>query len=221
VSAVVFDLDGTLIDSAPDLHAAAVNMLADHGLGPIGIAQTRAFIGNGVPVLVARIMGAVGLAEDPGRHAAMVSDFLRHYAAEPAARTTVYPGVLPALEALRGAGHRLGICTNKPAGPARVIADALGLAPHFEALVGGDTLAVKKPDPAPLARTFADLGAARGIYVGDSETDADTARAAGVPFLLFTEGYRKSPVAEIAHDAAFERFTDLPPLIAHPAARAG
>ncbi len=209
VRAVVFDLDGTLVDSAPDLHAAALATLAEAGLPPITQAQTRSFIGNGVPKFVERMMAAHGLAPDPDRHAALVAAFLRHYAREPALRTTLYPGVAAALDRIEASGAVMGLCTNKPEGPARDVLAALDLAGRFPVVVGGDTLAVKKPDPAPLRHVIDALGARDVLYVGDSEVDAQTAVAAGVPFALYTQGYRKSPVAEIAHDIAFDHFDAL------------
>lgn len=212
MAAIVFDLDGTLVDSAPDLLAAANRVLAAEGASPLDLPTLTQFIGNGVPKLVERFSRARGLAPDD--HARLVECFLDFYAEEPAERTRPYPGVVEALDQLATAGHRLGICTNKPEGPAREILAQLGLAGHFGTVVGGDTLPVKKPDPAPLHRSLADLDAAQAIYVGDSETDALTASAAGMPFLLFTLGYRKSAVEQIAHDHAFDDFARLPSLVA-------
>ncbi len=108
----------------------------------------------------------------------------------------------------------MGICTNKPEGPARHVLADLGLAPFFATVVGGDRLPVVKPDPAPLRLCAAEMGAARFVFVGDSEVDAETARAAGVPFLLYTEGYRKGPVESLPHAAAFGAFADLHGLVA-------
>ncbi len=212
-TAVVFDLDGTLIDSAPDLHDAALKMLAGDGLPAITFAQTRSFIGNGVPVLVARIMTAVGLPDDPARHAAMETAFLRHYNAAPADLTVLYPGVAAALDRLEDMGCVLGLCTNKPEGPTHDILRAFGLADRFRVVVGGDTLPVKKPDPAPLHLAFDGLPGGPRLYVGDSEVDAATAQAAGVPFALFSGGYRKTPVADMHHDHLFDRWDDMPGII--------
>lgn len=205
--AVVFDLDGTLIDSAPDLHAAALNMLAEAGLPPVTPAQTRSFIGNGVPKLVERAMAAVGAA--PDRHAALVAVFLRHYNAAPADQTVLYPGVLDALDRLAAEGSALGLCTNKPEAATRAILDAFDLSSRLAVVVCGDTLPVKKPDPAPLRLAFERLGAAGGLYVGDSEVDSQTAAALGLPFALYSQGYRKKPVAEISHAFVFDHFDDL------------
>lgn len=212
-AAVIFDLDGTLIDSAPDIHATANLVLADQGFAPLTLNQVRGFIGKGVPHLVARLLEASG--EDPAgpRHGPMVARFLARYDAA-VALTRPYPGVAESLAALVQAGHRLGICTNKPLAPAQAVLRHLGLLERFAAVIGGDSLARRKPDPAPLQATRDLLGGGAAIYVGDSEVDAETAAAARMPFLLFTEGYRRTPVADLPHHAAFARFADLPALVA-------
>ncbi len=214
---IVFDLDGTLIDSADDIRALANGILAAEGAPPLTIAEVRRFVGNGASVFVARMREARGLAE--GAHARLLADFVGGY--ESAVGLTLpYPGVPEALEALRVAGHGLGVCTNKPLKPCRAVLDHLGLGEMFGAVIGGDSLAVLKPDPAPLMAAFAALGDGPMLYVGDSETDAETARRAGVPFLLFTEGYRKTEPSDIPHAARFARFAELPALIAAELARA-
>ncbi len=214
--AIVFDLDGTLVDSVPDIHAATAAFLAERGHAPLDLATITGFVGNGVPVLLERVLRAVGEAAEPEHLQAALPRFNEIYGAAPAALSKLYPGVAEALEALAAAGHLLGICTNKPEGPARQMIEELGIAGFIAALTGGDTLAARKPDPAPLRHTAGLLQAelAAVVYVGDSEVDAATAAAADVPFVLFTEGYRKTPVAEIAHHAALSDFTELPGLVA-------
>jgi phosphoglycolate phosphatase len=207
---IVFDLDGTLIDSAPDIQAIANRVLADEGAAPITLAETRGFIGNGAPVFIERLRAARGIGA--ARQAPLLERFVGLYD-RAVDLTRPYPGVIAALEALQGRGHRLGICTNKPERPARAVLAHLGLDRFFEVVLGGDSLPVRKPDPAPLMAAFEKLGDGQRIYVGDSEVDAETARAGGVPFLLFTEGYRKVPVAEMPHHAAFDDFAHLPGLI--------
>ncbi|NGM45841.1 phosphoglycolate phosphatase [Rhodobacter sp. SGA-6-6] len=208
---LVFDLDGTLVDSAPDIRAAVNRMLAGLEQGPMDLPTIIGFVGNGMPKLVERVMAARGI--DPGRHGDLTQVTLDHYAAAPSALTRPYPGAPQALAALEAAGHRLAVCTNKPEAPARAILADLGLARHFPVVVGGDSLPVRKPDPAPALACVEAHGGGAAAFVGDSEVDAETAAAAGLPFYLFTRGYRKSPVEALPHRASFSDFAELPGLI--------
>ena len=205
---IVFDLDGTLIDSAPDIQAVGNGLLAEHG-AQITLAQTHSFIGNGVAVFVSRMLAAVGLPA--ALQDEMVPQFKKAYLTA-FHHTVLYGQVRETLEGLRAHGHALGLCTNKPIAPCMAVLDHLALAPYFSTVWGGDSLPVHKPDPAPLHAAFDALGKGPCIYVGDSEVDAQTAVSAGVPFLLYTEGYRKTPVPEIPHSAAFSDFSELPEL---------
>ena len=207
---IVFDLDGTLIDSAPDIHAIANKVLVGERAAPISLAETRSFVGKGAAVFVARMRGARGVPE--AAQTRMLTSFVSLYD-KAVDLTTIYPGVTEVLAALKDAGHRLGICTNKPISPARSVLSHLGLSELFEVVIGGDSLIVRKPDPAPLEAAFEALGSGPMIYVGDSEVDAETSLRAEVPFLLFTEGYRKSPVADLPHHSAFSVFESLPGLV--------
>ena len=210
--AVIFDLDGTLIDSAPDIHAAANRLMAQHGFAAFTPDETRSFIGSGVPHFITCCLTARGRAGDGALRARMIEEFIADYETA-VTLTQVYPGVMGALDGLAGADLALGLCTNKPKGPAHAVLAHLGLDGYFPVIIGGDSLTVRKPDPAPLQATAAALGARDVIFVGDSEVDAETAARAGVPFVLYTEGYRKGPVKRITHDRAFSDFTDLPGLI--------
>lgn len=212
-TALIFDLDGTLIHSAPDIHGAANAVAGPRGIAPYTLEEITGFIGSGVAMLIARMLRARGLPDAGDLHAAMSRDFAAIYEGA-VGLTQPYPGVGAALAALAAAGHPMALCTNKPVAPARAVLAHLGLAAHFPVLVGGDSLSVKKPDPAPLQAAVAALGAARAIYVGDSEVDAETAQRAGLPFLLFTEGYRRTPVIELPHAAAFADWADFPVLVA-------
>jgi len=212
LSAVVFDLDGTLIDSAPDI-AAAVNLVFQvEGAAPLPLNTVVSFIGNGLPKLAERAVTHAGLpmADLPR----ITRDIMAAYAADPISNTVLYPGVIAALDRLQATGATLGLCTNKPEAPARDLLDHFGLSGYFGSVIGGDTLATRKPDPEPLRACFAELGTDFGAYVGDSEVDAACAQNAAIPFFLFTEGYRKTPAPQIPHLKSFAHFDALPGLIA-------
>lgn len=209
---VVFDLDGTLVDSVPDIHVAVVAMLAARGHPPLAEAETRRFVGDGARRLVERALAARGDGETDDAVEDALAIFRRHYDAAPARRSRPYPGVEAALNALSDA--RLGVCTNKPGAPARTLLGALGLDRAFAAVVGGDTAAGLKPDPAPLIAAFEALGdTGPRVFIGDSEIDAEAAARAGVAFALHTRGYAKAPPKRIAADARFDAFADLPAIV--------
>jgi phosphoglycolate phosphatase len=206
--AVVFDLDGTLIDSAADIQAAANAMLGDFGAGAITRAQTVSFIGRGAGTFTKLALEAVGATVN---FEIAQARFRERYAAQGAALASVYPGALEALDALSAAGMRLGLCTNKPQAVALEVLETMDLARWFDVVVGAGADHPLKPDPAGLRACFAALDVETGWYVGDSETDARTAAAAACPFALYTEGYRHGPVEAMAPDFAFDDFMTLPP----------
>lgn len=211
---LVFDLDGTLIDSAPQIHAAANMVFRTKGLSEFSQDTVRSFIGNGVGVLVNRLLAYQGLEPSPDLQEDLVSSFISIYE-EAFDLTTLYPGVSTVLTTLAEAGHRLAICTNKPASPTRAVLRHFGLTTLFPVIVGGDTLPQRKPDPAPLRAAIAALGSGKSLFVGDSEVDAETAKAAGVPLALFTKGYRAAAVETLGAKIIFDDFAALPPLISH------
>ena len=210
---VVFDLDGTLVESAPDIHDAANRFLADLGISSMSLETVIGFIGNGVPKLVERVMNEVGIAHCEEKHVELVAAFSAHYAVNPATLSYLNKGALNALEQLKSAGFQMAVCTNKPYGLTMQVLQCLKIDGYFDVVIGGDSLEVRKPDPAPLNKVMKLMGAPSCIYVGDSEVDAETARNAGQPFYLFTDGYRKASVEELRPDAVFDDFSVLPSLL--------
>lgn len=214
IRAVVFDLDGTLIDSAPDIWRTANHVLEGEGLAPITFEQSRGFIGRGARVFVERMELAVTGANDPVRTAHLHARFL-HFYERAHESTQVYPHVVATLDALRGQGLRLGLCTNKPLRPTQAVLAHLGWDAIFDMVIGGDSLPVAKPDPAPLLAVLEGMGLALPdvAYIGDSETDAETAERAGARFGLYTEGYRKAPPEALYHQFRFSDYRDLAGLL--------
>ena len=178
----------------------------------------RQALGNGVGVLLARLLESQGLTAGGELHRDMVQSFVKIYE-EAVDLTKLYPNVAQALERLSEADHPMAICTNKPVDPARAILRHFGLEHHFPTLIGGDSLTLRKPDPAPLHAAIAELGARTALFIGDSEIDAETARAAAVPLALFTEGYRRATIADLGAKLVFDDFSALPGLVAHLAPR--
>ena len=218
MSAVIFDLDGTLIDASRDIHSCAVRMLAAEGLPPLPLDQVTGFVGNGLGVLVSRCIAASGLDDTPERHDRMFAEFHRHYVTA-VEQTTVYPNAREALDRLRSEGYRLALCTNKPEAPTRAVLDHLELTHYFDAFAYGDGPYPRKPDPAPVRHVIDGLHARRFLFVGDSEVDAETARNAKLPMALYTGGFRHSDIADMYHDAAFDDHADLPAIAARLAPR--
>jgi len=206
---IVFDLDGTLIDSAADIQGIANTVLDRIGAEPITLADTRSFIGEGIGAFVAKVRHARGIPDSA--QAEMLDQVVALY--DDAVTLTVpYPGVVDTLETLAGK-YAMGICTNKLHRPCLSVLKHLRIEHYFTSIWGGDNPLGRKPDPAALLATFDELGEGPRVYVGDSEVDAETARRAAVPFLLFTEGYRKQPIEKIPHDKSFSSFENLPDLV--------
>lgn len=210
---VAFDLDGTLVDSARDLAASLNHTLAVLGRPAVPVESVRDLIGHGAKALLRKGLATSGAAPE-----ALVEQaypvFIDFYAAHICDGTTPYPALDGALDALRAHGARLAICTNKPERLTQLLLDALGWQGRFDAVVGGDTLPVRKPDPAPLHEAIARAGGGRAAFVGDSITDADTARAAGLPFVATSFGFSDRPVADLGADATIDSYEELVPALA-------
>ena len=205
---IVFDLDGTLIDSAPDIQSMASAILGKRGKEDLTLDETRSFIGEGAAVFVHRMMAARNLEDTAESHAVLLEEFMARYELS-VDKAVFYPGVLDALAMLKAAGHRLGLCTNKPERATLAVMRHMGMEPIFDAVMAGGMIDSRKPEPDMLLKTIDSLGGGPTLYVGDSEIDAETARRAVVPFALFSEGYRKKPIEEIYHDWLFDDFGAL------------
>ncbi|NKC29549.1 HAD-IA family hydrolase [Falsiroseomonas selenitidurans] len=202
----VFDLDGTLVDSAPDLHAALDRLMAARGLPGFRRAEVVGMIGDGAKVLVERALAARGATFDP----AALDSFLADYGANAAVETAPFDGISAALDTAMAAGWRLAVCTNKPVEPAITLLRALGLAGRFAAIGGGDSYPVRKPDPAHLLATLRDAGGtpAGAVMIGDHHNDMAAAAGAGVKPIFAGWGYGPramaggAPIAERPRDLA-------------------
>jgi phosphoglycolate phosphatase len=209
---IAFDLDGTLVDTAPDLIATLNVLLQDDGLAPLPLAEARPFIGRGAAWLIERGFLAAGAPQTEARLQALLERFTAHYLAHIADESRPFPGCVEALDALKGAGARLAVCTNKRTHLSRALLDALGLTSRFDAIVGPDLAQAAKPDPRHLTATVALAGGeiGRTVMVGDAATDAGAARAAGAGLILVSFGYTEIPAAELAPDILIHHFDDLP-----------
>ncbi|MGI4746537.1 MAG: HAD family hydrolase [Janthinobacterium lividum] len=209
LKAIVFDLDGTLVDSAPDIAWGINRMLAQHGLPPQPVRMIEKLTGEGAGVLVSKVYAALDVAVDARRIDADTATYLAYYASRPVVDSTLYADAALALPAFRDAGLRLGVCTNKIQDLAKVVLDGLGLGPSIEVVVGSDTTPFRKPHPAPLLHTLGLLGVAaeHTMFIGDTTIDRDCARAAGVRCLIVDWG--TGPSVDVPATHRLRRFADL------------
>lgn len=209
---IVFDLDGTLVDTAPDIAGALNGLLIEEGLSLLDLERTKALIGGGVRAAVARGFGDQGRVLDEPSLIALCERFTVDYRARIAHESRPYPGASAALDRLAGDGARLAVCTNKRADFAVALLTALGLRERFAAVVTPATAGASKPDPAHLLAAIARAGgrADRAVMVGDSAFDAAAARAAGVPLVLVDFGYSETPARDLAPDVLISHFDALP-----------
>lgn len=209
---LAFDLDGTLVDSAPDLIGTLNVLLAQEGIAPLPLDEARPFIGHGARRLIERGFRAQGAEVEPERLEALFARFIAHYEDHIADETRPFPCLVEALEQLKAAGAKLVVCTNKLTGLSIKVLEALDLARLFEAVVGADAAPAPKPDGRHLLAAVEAVRGdpARTIMVGDASTDAGTARAAGAHLILVSFGYTEVPAADLNPDILLDRFDDLP-----------
>ena len=213
---IVFDLDGTLVDTAPDLIGSLNVLFAREGLKPISLEDGPRIIGGGIKRLIERGLAREGQKFMPAHVDALYQDYLAYYAQHIADRSRAFPGVTAALDALAARNSRLAICSNKLAWLSERLLDTLGLRSRFAVICGPDTFGVQKPDREVLRRTVLAAGGTVGaaVMIGDSGTDIATARAAGVPVVAVDFGYTDVPVSVLKPDLIISHFDQLPTAVA-------
>lgn len=218
----VFDLDGTLADTAPDLAATLNVVLEGEGLPAVPLAEARGMIGHGARVMIERGVEAAGREITPDRLDELYKRYLVHYADHLCEETELFPGVTEAMDRLEGQGFRFAVCTNKIEAHSVKLLEALGIAHRFAAICGRDTFPYVKPDPRHLTLTVRQAGGlvSHAVMIGDSRTDIVTAQAAGVPVVAVPFGYTDVPVESLGPDAVIEHFDELPEAIARVMAAA-
>ena len=210
IAAVIFDLDGTLIDSAGDIAGALNRLLKEEGRPTLTVAEVAQLVGEGVMVLIERAWEQTGTPIDPDKRASLAERYLSYYAQDPAQFTTVFDGVHKALTDLKALGWTIGICTNKPDAITQSVLAQMGLAPFIDGFVGGD-FPRRKPDGEHILETLRRLNAdpSRSLYVGDSVTDVKAARAANIPIICVAFGYAQTAPEALGADVMISSFDKL------------
>jgi phosphoglycolate phosphatase len=209
--AVLFDLDGTLVDSVPDMAAALGEVMVEHGLDAHPRHRVATMIGHGVPALVSRAFAAHGRTVEGDAFERAVARYMELYEPRATRETRLFEGVSEAVRDLHEAGVRMAVCTNKPGAVSRDIVEAFGLSPYMGAVIGGDAGPPRKPEPDLLLLALETLGvaAARSGMIGDSGADVAAARAAGLPVVVVEHGYTSIPAAELGADRVIASFHQL------------
>ncbi len=212
---VVFDLDGTLVDTAPDLAAATNYVLAHKGLAPVPLAEIHPLIGHGSRAMIEAGLRLHGAGVQPDELTRLHEIFLAHYAQNVAVESRPFEHIPQVIADLRNAGARLAVCTNKVEHLSKLLLQSLDLDRHFDFIAGRDTFAVFKPEPGHLTMAIEAAGGspARAVMVGDSEVDIATARAAGVPCIAVTFGYTPVPVRDLGADIVIEHYREFMPAL--------
>lgn len=213
---VVFDLDGTLVDTAPDLISALNHVLVREGMAPVPLDSARKMIGQGARRLIERGLEIDGRDMTPDQVSGLTSDFIDFYAEHIADESRPFEGLIAALDQMAELGYKFAVCTNKLEWLSKLLLEKLELTGRFAAICGADTFGVSKPDPVILRETVARAGGAMSavVMVGDAGPDIGVARRAGVPVIGVTFGYTETPVADLKPDLVVEHFRDLPAAVA-------
>lgn len=214
MTALIFDLDGTLVDTAPDLLGALNAVLEAEGRRRVDIADLRHLVGHGARAMLGEAMTMTGTPADPARLPALIDAFIVHYRAHIADESRPFPGVAQTLAALKADGYRLGVLTNKPQELTGPLLEKLDLAHFFGAVHGAGRFDYVKPDPRVFHHVVDELGGGPAVMIGDSKTDLLTGRAAGAPVILLSYGYTPEPAATLGADVVLDSFADIPATVA-------
>lgn len=207
----IFDLDGTLVDTAPDLYLALSHVLKNQGLPLISLESARTHVGHGARTLIEHALTETGAVFDELLLDHLLAQYLSYYKDNISNKSKIFPGVIETLSRIQGQGLKLGVCTNKREGLSRQLLDELGLARFFSVVLGSDTLPVCKPDPHHLLETIARAGGHpdRSVMIGDSVTDIATAKAANIPIIAVSFGYAGGPAAHLGSDRIIDHYNQL------------
>jgi phosphoglycolate phosphatase len=218
---VLYDLDGTLIDSAKDMQMAVSHVLADHGLQPVSEDDVRIFMGQGSKITMGKAFAKNGKSLDDDALSAATREFVRYYEADPVRHTTAFDGVAEVVAHFARLGLKQGVCTNKFEKPSRMILEGLGLMPPITDVAGADTFPVRKPNPKHILLLLERMGGEpeRTVMIGDSIHDVEAAHGAGLPAVLVSWGYTVKPASELGAEAVIQRFDALPHALAEIAGR--
>ena len=219
MTAIIFDLDGTLVESAPVIQGVANTLMKELGHRDLELSEVHDFVGNGTRVFLTRAFTELGADYNTDAFERHHDRLMVLYSEVPGSANHPMPSADGVIRSLHNEGFAIGMCTNKPAAPTLNIIEALGWSHIFRSVVAGDTLPERKPNPAPLVTAAKQLDHDWAIYVGDSEVDEATAKAAGFPFLFFTEGYCEVDISELTFAAKFSHFDELPRLVSDIAAK--
>lgn len=214
---IVFDLDGTLVDTAPDLIGTLSWLLAEEGLDPVDLAAARDLIGHGMKPMIEKALRRQGRGGTQEEIDAVYGRYVVAYEARIACESRPYPNIIEALDRLSGEGFVLAVCTNKIERLAKLLLAELDLARHFAFIAGADTFDVRKPDGRHILLTVKAAGGdlERIVMIGDSETDVAAARSAGVPVIAYARGYTAVPLDRLSPDVIVENYSLLPAIAAN------